>query len=83
MVYLGFILISMLHLLDLHYARKKRGMNYKVFILNFSVSTIIIVLSFYYFINYGDEKLPEYMIIVAFLISIVAYIKLNINKFLK
>ncbi len=58
-------------------------MDYKIFILNFTISTLIIVLSFYYYFKFGDDKVDEYLIIIAFLFSIVAYIKFNIKKFIK
>ncbi len=81
MIYLGFILISMLHLLDLHYLRK-RGLKKKAYFLNFILSMTIIILSFHFYIKYGSDGVDEYIIIVSFLMCIVAYIKLNINKFL-
>ncbi len=83
MIYLGFILISMMHLLDLYYLKKRRKLNFTVFVLNFVVSMLIIIISFYYYFKYGIDKVDEYIIIITFLFSIVSYIKLNINKYIK
>lgn len=81
MVYIVFAIISLLHLLDLYFL-KKRNLDNKIFLTNLVLSVGIILISIYYFFSYGDEKISEYLIIISILYTIVAYLKINMNKWL-
>lgn len=80
MVYLIFLGLGLLYLLDSYNLKKYNFCEKNIVYLSFFISVFIIFLSLFSYYRPHVIHIYKYIVIIVFLISIMAYIKFSIIK---